>query len=311
MKSFVICIATIILTLAGPVVAQRFEGPFCGPLIEQQDFSQTLAEVSPPEVAGCARAERNGASKKAVNLIISGDLRDPDAITAFDTNSGNSVSVHRSEAGWTARIVIGGETEIGEITVLRGVMFTYSSGDTALTLEREASRYIFSGRTNGGPAGVASTELSPLSRQGGGEAFTLEFSGGRLNFSRRSVSGVSADPELSGIMTALYMALLRDAGSGLLRTVHFGGRPGMDGPNYGWTSCSATDEPYISSDVEYRETGHLNNKVRVCEVEVTYTCHWKKCEELYPNLEPGRCYCKATCSKSSHNTGRCEWVDAE
>lgn len=297
MKNFAICASVILLTLAGPAAAQRVEGAFGEAFPGTREFSAALGEVSPPAAGGSAIL------KSPVNFLIRADLREPGSLTAFDTNSGDTVSVYRSEAGWSARLVTAGETETGTITAARGLSFTYTSGGAALTLERAGARYSFSGRVSGEPAAA--------SGRGGGETFALELSGGRLDFSRRSVRGEAADPKLSGIMTALYLALLRDAGTGLLRAVDFGGRPGMDGPNYGWTACSDTGVPYVTTDVEYQQGAVSFGKVRVCEVEVTYTCHWKKCEELYPNLEPGRCYCKATCYKKTHNTGRCEVIDAE
>lgn len=311
MKKIEIYASVIMLALAGPASAQRAEGAFGGSFPGAREFSAALGQISPPEASGSGPAEGSETLEKPVNFLIRGDFREPGSITAFDTNSGDRVSVYKSETGWAARLVTAGGTETGAITAVRGVSFTYTSGGTALTLERAGARYSFSGRVNGGSAGTGSRELAPASGQGGGETFSLELPGGRLNFSRRSVSGASPDRKLSGIMTALYLALLRDAETGLLRAVDFGGRPGMDGPNYGWTACSDTGVPYVSTDVEYQQGAVSFGKVRVCEVEVTYTCNWYNCEVLYPNLEPDRCYCKARCYKKTRNTGRCEVIDAE
>lgn len=311
MKNFVIHIAAIILALTGPVAAQRFEGSFCEPLLGTQGFSQALAEVSPPEVTGCGQAEEKEALNQPVNFLIRSDFRAADSMTAFDPNSGDKITLYRFRGGWTARISIAGAAERGTITALRGNEFTYLSGNTSLTLERAAVRYRISGRLHGGPAGTGSREISLVSGPRVGAGFTLDILTEKMNFSRRSVSSRSADPKLAGIMTALYMALIRDEESGLFRAVDFEGRASLDEYGHGWTSCSQTGENWRDTDIEYIETGHLNHKVRVCEVEVTWNCGWKKCEELYPNTEPGQCYCKASCSKSSHNTGRCEWVDAE
>lgn len=309
MKNIIIRTAAILLALAGPAMAQM-DG-FFAELPGTPGFTQALGEISPPAVTGCGRAEGGATLKKPVNFLIRGDFRAPGSIAAFDANSGDTVSVSRSGEGWAARIVIAGEPETGTITSLRGVSFTYSSGGTALTLARSAAGYIFSGMIAGGSPITAAGKPAAAAGQGGGEAFVLELSGSRLNFSRSSVKGVSPAPKLTGILTALYLALLRDAESGAFRTVDFGGRPGMDGPNYGWTSCSETNVPYVSTDVEYQQGAVSFGKVRVCEVEVTYTCNWYNCEVLYPNLEPDKCYCKARCSKKTRNTGRCEVIDAE
>ncbi|OGR65948.1 MAG: hypothetical protein A2X31_01230 [Elusimicrobia bacterium GWB2_63_22] len=313
MKNFAIHTAVIVLALAGSATAQQSGGAFGETFGGGKGFLQALEEFTPPAAPVRGLAAEKDAVKIPVNFRIRADFRIENSMTALDTNSGDTVSVYGSGDDMTARIAAGGAAETGKITALRGLRFTYTStsGNTSLTLERNGPQYSFTGRVHDGPAGTAPRELALVSGPGGEEGFRLATGAGGLTFGRHSVSGVSADPKLSAIMTALYLALLRDAGSGLVRTVAFGGRPGMDGPNYGWTSCSTTNVPYVTSDIEYRQGAVSFGKVRVCEVEVTYTCNWYKCEVLYPNLEPDICYCKATCYKKSHNTGRCEVVDAE
>ena len=310
MRNFAIHTAVIILALAGSAAAQQPGEAFGETFGRGQGFLQALEEFTPPAAPSSGPAAEKAAAKTPVNFLIRADFRVEKSMTAFDTKSGDTVSVYGSGADLTARILAGGAAETGKITALRGLSFTYTSGNTTLTLERTGAQYSFSGSVQDGPAS-APREIALASGPGGPEGFNLAAGAGALTFSRHSVRGVSADPKLSGIITALYLALLRDAETGLVRTVDFGGRPGMDGPNYGWTSCSTTNVPYVTSDIEYRQGAVSFGKVRVCEVEVTYTCNWYKCEVLYPNLEPDNCYCKATCYKKSHNTGRCEVVDAQ
>jgi len=312
MKAFALHTAVIVLALAGSATAQQAGGVFGEQFGGRQGFLQALEEFTPPAAPVRGLAAERDAVKTPVTFLIRADFRVENSMTAFDTNSGDTVSVYGAGTDLTARILAGGAAETGKITALRGLRFTYTSGNTELTLERTGAKYSFTGRVAGGPAGTAPMEIALASGPGkGAEGFSLDTATAKLTFRRQSVKGVSADPKLSGIMTALYLALLRDAETGLVRTVDFGGRPGMDGPNYGWTSCATTNVPYISSYVEEQQGSVSFGKVRVCEVEITYTCNWYKCEVLYPNLEPDTCYCKATCYKKTRNTGRCEVIDAQ
>ncbi|HNW42965.1 MAG TPA: hypothetical protein PKI19_00570 [Elusimicrobiales bacterium] len=81
----------------------------------------------------------------------------------------------------------------------------------------------------------------------------------------------------------------------------------IDENGYGWAMCSDTSQRWNMEEVEYRTVKTQRQERYVCKFNVSWSCSWRNCKEIYPHTQPGECYCKAACSQSARNTNECYW----
>lgn len=306
--------AAVLMAAACSAGAQELNLNFDG-AIPGLEFSQALKETQVPAAASCdagGAGKDAAAASKAVKFEIRDGFYGPNSMAAFDLGSGYKATAYKTGGDWKTEVSAGDFKEAGKIFVYQGKRFAYVSGDTAIILESGKDSYLLTGTLSPELAGGGSTELNAkLSVLNGAEAFSLQTGTGELAFSRASVAGRTGSPRLSGALTALYMVMLREGSSGVFRSVDFKTRGDIDENGGGWASCSNTGERWTINDTEWKTMSHSHQEIYVCKFEVTWSCSWRSCNEPYPHTQPGQCYCKANCSKSSHNTNQCEWQQAE
>lgn len=263
-------------------------------------FMDAVKAVEVPAPAAAQSCYAQGSDKgvsSAVKFSIHDGFYGAGSMAAFDLSTGNRAAAYKNGAGWKTEVTVNGEKAAGKVAV-QGQRYTYVSGDTAIVLERRGGAYVLGGLP--GASAVSS----------GGEALAIKGPGLDLAFNRMSVGGLG-DARQAAALAALYLVALRESAPGIFRSVDFQFRGEVDENGGGWTSCSNTGENWTTSDTEYRVTQHDKQDQYVCRVDVTWSCSWRSCRETNPHTNPGQCYCRAACSKSSNLTSDCSWQSAE
>lgn len=255
-------------------------------------------EVPAPAVAqGCSAQGADKVVSSPVKFNLHDGFYGPGSMAAFDLGSGNKAAAYRNGADWKTEVTVNGVKAAGKVSV-QGERYTYVSGDTAIVLELRGGAYKL-----GGLPGASAVSA-------GGEVLAIKGPGLDLAFNRMSVGGLGEARQATAL-AALYLVTLRESVPGIFRSVDFLSRGEVDENGGGWTSCSNTDERWTTSDTEYRVTQHSKQDQYVCRVDVTWSCSWRSCSEPNPHTNPGQCYCRAGCSKSSNLTSDCSWQAAE
>lgn len=276
------------------------------------NFFQALQAAEVPAATGCSQPAAEGRTSPSVLFEIRDSFYGTNSMAAFDIGSGYKITAYKYGNDWKTEVRVGDYIETGKAVSYQGKRFTYVSGDTAITLESRNGSYVLTGNVSAELAGGSPFTLDAKpAALNGAEAFTLKTETGDLAFSRASVRGRTANPRLAGALTALYLVALREGSYGVFRSVDFKVRGDIDENGGGWASCSNTSENWTINDVEWKTVSHSHQEIYVCKVEVTWSCRWRNCSEPYPHTQPGQCYCKAACSKSSKTTNQCEWQQVE
>ncbi len=231
-----------------------------------------------------------------VSFAIREGFYGPGTIAAFDQVSGDKAVLKKDGAGWKAELTVNGAKASARITA-QGERYTYISGGSAVVLERRGEAWLLGGLEG---ASAAPTGGETLAVKGGGLDLVLDREGVTGFADRRSAAGLAA----------LYAASLR-AVPGILRAPGFLTREEIDENGGGWTSCSNTGNHWTMTDTEYKVVQQHKQDQYVCKVEVSWDCRWRSCDEPNPHTNPGQCYCKASCYKSSRTTDECFWQAKE